>query len=224
MAYAYVNKVKYLKLFGSRDGGRVDGTDENSLIYGFRGDDLIYAGRGNDRITTNQGNDTIFAGAGNDIVISGVGNDYLDGGEGTDTLMAGSGNDTLFGGAGNDILNGGRGNDYISGGAGDDIMSDGWDRAGVDIFNFNFAADENGVVTSGDGHDKIIHFFESDRIEFKGMTQEQFDQQVVVTQSFVNNDRVLDTVFTLQNDPSWSLTITGLSGVAVDHAASVFFA
>lgn len=223
MSYAYINKVKYFKVFAPRNGGRVDGTDQDDVITGFTGHDLIYAGAGNDRITTNQGNDTIYAGAGNDIILSGIGNDVIYGGEGNDQLIAGSGDDFLFGGDGDDTLSGDLGNDYMSGGAGNDLLSDGWDPKGVDTFNFNFT-NNNGIVNSGDGHDTILHFFATDRLEFKGMTQEQFNDQVIVQRKFANNDTVLDTVFTLESDPSWSLTVLGLAGVQVDHAAAVFFA
>lgn len=223
MSYVFINKVKYLQVFSHRNGGRADGTENNDVITGFMGHDLIYAGGGHDRITTNQGNDTVFAGSGNDIIMTGLGDDLVYGDLGADVLVAGSGNDTLFGGDGDDTISGDLGNDYISGGAGNDQLSDGWDSKGIDTFNFNFVV-SNGVVTSGDGHDKILHFFATDRIEFKGMTQELFNEQVVVTQTFVDNDRVLDTVFTLESDPSWSLTVLGIAGVQVDPSTSVFFA
>lgn len=223
MSYVYINKVKYFQVFAPRNGGRADGTDQDDVITGFTGHDLIYAGAGNDRITTNQGNDTVFAGSGNDIILSGVGDDYIYGEAGNDQLIAGSGNDFLFGGAGADTLSGDLGNDYMSGGAGNDQLSDGWDPNGIDTFNFNFTVTDN-VVRSGDGHDTILHFFTTDRIEFKGITQDQFNDQVIVQQKHSNNDTVLDTVFTLESDPSWSLTVLGLVGVQVDHAAAVFFA
>lgn len=76
----------------------IEGTEDNEVIEGTKGNDFIGANNGND------------------ILIGGKGNDELDGGNGNDILIGGKGNDWLVGGNDNDLLRGGRGNDLIFGG------------------------------------------------------------------------------------------------------------
>ncbi|GJD96665.1 calcium-binding protein [Methylobacterium iners] len=82
------------------------GTDQQDVIYGYKGNDML------------TGRD------GNDILYGGEGNDNLHGGEGNDTLDGGFGVDDLWGGAGSDKLNGSYGSDRMYGGDNNDVFSD----------------------------------------------------------------------------------------------------
>ncbi|SHI32210.1 Hemolysin-type calcium-binding repeat-containing protein, partial [Clostridium cavendishii DSM 21758] len=61
---------------------KVEGTNENEIIYGSNR---------SDKIEGNGGEDKLYGAAGDDILDGGLGNDYLDGGAGNDTYVFGKG-------------------------------------------------------------------------------------------------------------------------------------
>ena len=68
-------------------------------------------------------------------------------------------------------------------------------------------------VTSTDGKDTITDFNTGeDKLNFSGVTAEQFAQYFAWSVVDANNDGVVDdTVFTLSTDDSWSLTLIGVT-------------
>ncbi|MEL6886679.1 MAG: calcium-binding protein [Pseudomonadota bacterium] len=128
----------------------VEGTPENDVFLGGRGEDTITGGAGddlidggaeadrligdgigevgNDTLLGRDGRDLLFLEAGDDVGIGGEGNDIINGGMGNDSLVGGTGDDWLTGGSGNngnDTMRGGDGNDYLSDFAGYDLLSGG---------------------------------------------------------------------------------------------------
>ena len=55
-----------------------------------------------------------------------------------------------------------------------------------------------------------------------GITLADFQALFTITETDVDADTVLDTVITLGSDPSWSLTLMGVSGF--DPATEIVFA
>jgi Ca2+-binding RTX toxin-like protein len=86
-------------------------TKRSMELEGTPDDDVLIGDRGNDELEGGKGNDTLLGGAGSDELEGGSGNDRLEGGTGNDDLDGGKGNDILIGGAGDDEINGGRGTD-----------------------------------------------------------------------------------------------------------------
>ena len=78
--------------------------------------------------------------------------------------------------------------------------------------------------TSDAGMDTITDFdaTEGDTVHLAGVTQADFDAYFTVAEMDVNADAELDTVVTLDTDPSWSLTLVGTSGF--DPATGIVFA
>ena len=80
------------------------------------------------------------------------------------------------------------------------------------------------VVTTDAGMDTITDFdaTEGDTLHLAGVTQAEFDAFFTVAETDVDADTVLDTVVTLDSDPTWSLTLVGT--VDFDPATSVVYA
>ncbi|MGH8633971.1 MAG: VCBS domain-containing protein, partial [Burkholderiales bacterium] len=185
---------------------------------------------GNAHITGN-GNflDNVITGNDGDNVLDGIsGNDTLNGGAGNDMLFAafGTGNNTLNGGAGNDFLSVsfGTGANTLNGGAGDDTLVGG---SGNDVFQYSFNV--NPAVTSDDGFDTIYDFTfgaGADKLEFSGVTQQQFlDNFNVDSSQDVDSDGVADTVITINGFNDWSVNLSGVSGHNLQDFANdaIFF-
>jgi Ca2+-binding RTX toxin-like protein len=100
----------------------LNGTSEDDVIVGLRGNDTINGLGGNDSICGGLGLDELSGGDGDDRIFGGNGNDAIAGDFGLDSLWGGQGWDRLFGGPDKDILHGGVGNDFLEGGDGDDKL------------------------------------------------------------------------------------------------------
>lgn len=80
-----------------------------------------------------------------------------------------------------------------------------------DQFSFGSALS----ASSSDGHDTITDFEQgTDTLDFSGITEEQFSQLFNIAQTDVDGSGPLDTVLTLNGDPSWSLTLLGIADFA----------
>lgn len=90
-------------------------------------------------------------------------------------------------------------------------------------FSDTFTFGETAITTDA-GMDSITDFTaaDGDTLHLAGVTQADFDEFFTVAEMDVDADTVLDTVVTLDTDPSWSLTLVGTSGF--DPATSVVFA
>ena len=107
---------------------RIEGLNDNDLLYGGDGLDTVLGGDGDDKVYGGKGADILYGGYGKDVLYGDLAgpvgwNDFIDGGNGADTLYAGAGNDTLIGGLHNDVLFGGLGNDIINGGLHWDLVN-----------------------------------------------------------------------------------------------------
>jgi Ca2+-binding RTX toxin-like protein len=80
--------------FDIRIGSNANQTGGTAL-NGTANDSIIYGAGGNDQINGLGGNDTLFGGTGNDTINGGTGNDRILGGAGTDSLTGGTGADTF---------------------------------------------------------------------------------------------------------------------------------
>lgn len=80
------------------------------------------------------------------------------------------------------------------------------------------------TVTSDSGMDVISDFdsAQGDTLHMTGITLADFQALFTITETDVDADTVLDTVITLGSDPSWSLTLMGVSGF--DPANEIVFA
>jgi hypothetical protein len=90
-------------------------------------------------------------------------------------------------------------------------------------FSDTFTFGDTTVATDA-GTDTITDFnaAQGDTLHLAGVTQADFDAFFNVAETDVNADTVLDTVVTLDTDPTWSLTLVGTSGF--DPATGVVFA
>jgi hypothetical protein len=90
-------------------------------------------------------------------------------------------------------------------------------------FSDTFTFGETTIATD-DGTDTITDFnaAQGDTLHLAGVNQADFDAFFNVAETDVNADTVLDTVVTLDTDPTWSLTLVGTS--AFDPATGVIFA
>ncbi len=75
---------------------KLNGWDDNDVIYGGTGNDTLSGDNGNDRLAGDGGNDRLAGGNGDDAMWGGAGNDVLAGGNGDDRLSGGAGKDTAF--------------------------------------------------------------------------------------------------------------------------------
>ena len=134
---------------------KLNGTNQDDIIYGNDGDDTINGGIGNDTIYGKDGNDSINGGNGNDSIYGDAGNDTLNGGAGNDSIYGGADNDAINGDAGNDTIYGDVGNDTIYGGAGDDYIEGG---AGSDNFSYYGLGHNEGndIIKDACSEDKFI--------------------------------------------------------------------
>ena len=136
--------------------GKLEGTVENDLLFGFAGNDVLEG---------DAGEDNLYGGIGNDRLEGGDDSDYLYGGAGNDRIFGGSGVDYIYGGAGNDMLAGGAGEDfyYFDAGHGADtiVSEDGADRSYLSLLYVDDPLDisvmraANGDVIIGQGSDTV---------------------------------------------------------------------
>ncbi len=96
-------------IYGTSNSERINGTENNDIIYGWA--------RGGDE-NSPSGNDELYGRGGNDELYGGTGNDTLDGGAGIDTLIGGRGNDTYIVDSTTDIIR-----EYEGGGSNDLVKS-----------------------------------------------------------------------------------------------------
>lgn len=122
----------------------IAGSAFDDELTGNGSDNQLYGGAGVDRLKGGSGRDEIAGGDNGDAIWGDSGDDNLFGGSGNDSIRGGSGEDFLFGGDGNDFLEGGGNADELTGGEGSDT--------------FRFA--------TWSGHDTIMDYHWSDRIEF----------------------------------------------------------
>src|SRR6267143_2204078 len=94
--------------FGTKNNQRLDGTNQNDLIIGFKntkidgkaGDDCLVGGNGNNHVEGGPGNDVIMGGSGLNIIFTGNGNNIVKGGPSNDIIFFGNGHNTIDGGSG----------------------------------------------------------------------------------------------------------------------------
>ena len=136
--------------------GKLEGTVENDLLFGYAGNDVLEG---------DAGEDNLYGGIGNDRLEGGDDSDYLYGGAGNDRIFGGSGVDYIYGGAGNDMLAGGAGIDtyYFDAGHGADtiVSEEGTDRNSIsllyadDPLAISVRRAANGDVIIGQGSDTV---------------------------------------------------------------------
>ncbi len=207
----------------------------NDSLSGFEGDDLLDGGTGSDTLFGERGNDILLGGDGDDFINPGQGHDYVDGGDGDDfifltpgsnseqaldgpamviadagVIVAGPGNITHFENVENfagtlfdDTFIGGAEDWYYVGEAGDDTFRSG---GGDETFNGGAGADTF-IYSRNDGSDTVEDFeIGIDTFVVKG--------NVSVSNWYeddVDNDGVLDTVFSMSNGET--LTFLSISGI-----------
>lgn len=144
-------------------------------ISGRAGDDAVFGGGGPLDPNRNEVPIDFFGGQGDDFATGSFVNDTLNGGFGDDTLDGEVGDDLLLGDNGDDELDGGfNGADTLDGGSGSDQLTGGA-RDDPDTFRFTFGP--------GQGVDDITDFETDERIELRGVTEDQLNS---------NGDGVLD--------------------------------
>ena len=95
------------KIFSSSDN--IKGSEDDDVLYGYKGQDKINGNDGDDVINGGKGADKVKGGVGNDSILGSGGSDAINGNNGDDTIGGGGGSDTINGGAGNDALTGNKG-------------------------------------------------------------------------------------------------------------------
>jgi Ca2+-binding RTX toxin-like protein len=156
---------------------RIDGDENDNIlfgtpladrIYGFGGNDELFGGDGDDRLWGGEGNDRLFGEAGFNVLFGEDGNDYLTsisgrlyGGDGNDILNGGgalygqAGDDNLSGLGNNNFLVGGTGNDYLYGAGGFNTLQGGAgndtlvEAAGQETLDGGGGLDQLGLSFSG---------------------------------------------------------------------------
>lgn len=111
-------KKKGSLVLGTNCDDKINGNENDEIIYALAGIDEVYAGAGNDIIYGGKDDNRLFGQQGDDIIISEADVNLIDGGPGNDALFGGSGNDLLVGGNGNDQLIAGIGMTIMIGGNG----------------------------------------------------------------------------------------------------------
>lgn len=185
----FVNAVRLLPTAAYGGGG-------NDYLEGYDAIDRFLGQGGNDTLVGYGGNDYLHGGVGNDSLTGGTGDDYLGGDVGNDSLYGGDGRDVLAGEAGRDLLRGGAGDDYLNGGADkDDIKGEG----GTDTFRRSL-------------------FFTGFNLQPRDEEDEQSDEPIMVSGSFLNDTRSSSTRDSqwdiIQNTSPTCSFMTALSAVA----------
>ena len=153
------NKIEFVKvddkllnlIVGTEeDDPSLQGTTEDDLIFGLRGNDTLEGGVGNDTLAGGEGADNLFGGVGDDTLEGGAGNDTLAGNDGVDHLDGGAGDDDLSGNAGDDTLEGGEGADKLFGNAGNDTLG-GADKGNDTLLG----GEDNDDLSGGAGKDTL---------------------------------------------------------------------
>ncbi|MFC3077356.1 calcium-binding protein [Phenylobacterium terrae] len=199
---------------------------DNDEIYGGGGDDDIAGGYGNDEIYGEDGDDALSGGAGNDLLVGGAGDDGLSGGAGNDTfrftfgLKANTQTLKFFEYAENPAqqanLNAWN-NAYaewtawvnsLGGDWGDDqggALAVNWNGKARDFTQQFVAGDVEATITTyefeGEGVDVISDWNTGDKLEFAGLTADNWDDFLDV--AVVGSDTVV----------SWaggSITVVGV--------------
>ncbi|CAN5214027.1 hypothetical protein BH10PSE7_BH10PSE7_04170 [soil metagenome] len=176
---------------GTDASEKVNGSNDDDLLYGKAGNDTILGFAQDDKLQGDSGNDQLFGGDGIDLLLGGSGNDLLNGGTGDDRLLGGTGADKLTAGDGNDVLDGGLGNDRLRGGEGADV--------------FVFTAEGNGRT----GKDFIVDFKDNvDTLFIDHNLGFTTAQQVVNTAHSSGGDTPLDLSKT--GDDNFQIILLGI--------------
>ncbi len=202
---------------------RLEGTDQDDLIYGKGGNDalfglggadLLVGGEGGDHILTGDGQDTVDGGPGNDEVNGYIsdaknvtlmyspstGSKSISGGEGSDVLAGGGDSDIILGGSGNDQIFGIEGNDNLFGDAGNDEL---------------YGDSGNDSLSGGEGNDNLNGGEGSDYLEGQAGDDDLFGDD---GNDILKDGAGIDLLFGGKGDDTFYLS--SRETVAVDSGGS----